>query len=131
MKAVVFVTIMLWLTPSIKVDSDLRSTEEPKTYFVIDQKSRSEEGVFTSFQEAFDYLSTHGVDTGVTLEVAPNSGPYLESVDVYPIRGNTRSNPIVLKGNNQKIQAPTRGSKPYAIKLNGDIYIEVEDLIIK
>lgn len=133
MKAIVFVMSLLWLTPSTHVDAvSFTSDCSPKKgHYFIDQTSSEEESTFTSFSEAFDFISQCGVSGAVVLEVAAGSGPYVESLDIYPISGNDKYNPIIIKGNFQKIQAPEGMTKPYSIKLNGDIYIEVEDLVIR
>ncbi|MDX5512011.1 MAG: right-handed parallel beta-helix repeat-containing protein [Hymenobacteraceae bacterium] len=86
---------------------------------------------FASFSDAADRLATCGISGNVTLNVAPNSGPYYEQVEFLNIPGSNNFT-VTVNGRNQKIVfAPKSSTEPYVVRLNGAQNIILDSLQIE
>jgi hypothetical protein len=97
--------------------------------FTIDATQPAGNGNFTSFSSAMAMLGC-GVNGPVTINVAPNSGPYNEQVLIPAVSGTSASNTITINGNGNTIQfAPTSAAR-YLIRLDGTDHMKLNNLIL-
>jgi gliding motility-associated-like protein len=84
---------------------------------------------FTSFSDAVLAMEC-GVTGPVVFNVAPNTGPYNEQLNL-PSINNTASETIVFKGNGDTLAFAANSSERAVIKLNGIDYVTIDSLNIK
>ena len=86
---------------------------------------------FQNFKDLADTLNGTGVSGPVTVSVVSGSGPYVESVEFREVPGVSKSNFIIIKGNNETItNTITSTISPHIIRFNGTDYITLDSLTI-
>ncbi|MCX8147745.1 GEVED domain-containing protein [Thermaurantimonas aggregans] len=86
---------------------------------------------FTSFTAFANALACGSVTGPVTVNVAPNSGPYTEQIVLPYVPGTSPTNKIVINGNNNIIRFDAVNSAlRHTIELNGAKHFEFNNLQI-
>lgn len=86
---------------------------------------------FQSFQALAATINTAGISGPVTINVAANSGPYVEQVQFTAIAGTSASNTITINGNGNTLTfAATSSGAPHTLVLNGTDYMTVSNLTV-
>lgn len=87
---------------------------------------------FTSFSNFANVINTGGIAGALTINVAPNSGPYTEQVLFNSIQGSSASNNIVINGNGERIEFNNTISTSIGIfTLNGADYFTINNLGVR
>lgn len=79
---------------------------------------------FTSFEDFYIALLCGGVNGAVTLNVAPNSGPYTTGFEIGSITGTSATNTITINGNGNELH---EGSTTSFFDFNGAEYWTIND----
>ncbi|MDX5512010.1 MAG: right-handed parallel beta-helix repeat-containing protein [Hymenobacteraceae bacterium] len=83
---------------------------------------------FQSFTDAFNSMNRCGISGSITINVAPNSGPYTEQFVIDTIPG-LNSGSIVVNGRGNTITfAPTVSSESHIIRFNGADNVTLDSL---
>lgn len=84
---------------------------------------------YQSFEEAVQSLSLNGVSGPVIFNVAPNSGPYNEQINLNPINGTSAINTVTFFGNGNLVNfISTSESNKGTVKLDGAKHIIFDSL---
>jgi hypothetical protein len=86
---------------------------------------------FTNFTSLADTLNLMGVSGPLVVNVAPNSGPYIEQPIFYHAPGISSTHSITINGNNNILtytNTSQGGGQDWALLLNGADYMNFNDL---
>lgn len=84
---------------------------------------------YQSFEEAVQSLALNGVSGPVVFNVAPNSGPYNEQINLNPINGTSAINTVTFFGNGNLVNfISTNASNKGTVKLDGAKHIIFDSL---
>lgn len=87
---------------------------------------------FANFTEFVGRISCGaGIAGPITVNVAPNSGPYNEQIIIPYINGSSSADTIVINGNGNTIQFNVSSGNRSVIRLQGAQYITIDSLNIK
>ncbi|MFN4298300.1 MAG: T9SS type A sorting domain-containing protein [Thermaurantimonas sp.] len=87
---------------------------------------------FQSFSAFASFINSRGVCGPVVVNVAPNSGPYLEKVYFGNISGTSASNTITINGNGNTINYVSPASADrVTVELDGTKYMILDSLTIR
>ena len=95
--------------------------------YLVDATALPGPGVFPTLSAALATLSC-GVTGPLTINIAPNSGPYNEQVTIPTIGGASASSPVTINGNGNTITFAPASSAKYVMRLDGADYVTINDL---
>lgn len=99
--------------------------------YTINSASATAGTNFQSFTALANALNTSGISGPVTVNVAANSGPYVEQITFNQITGASASNSITINGNaNTLTFGATLSTAPHTMLLNGTDYLTVNNLTV-
>ncbi|HEU4472183.1 MAG TPA: right-handed parallel beta-helix repeat-containing protein, partial [Flavisolibacter sp.] len=102
----------------------------PGGTYTIDANQPASPTNFVSFNAAKEAMAC-GIAGPVVFEVEPNSGPYLEQLELDSIPGTSASNTVTFNGNGNIIKfVPTVSAQRAVIKLTGTDYVTFDSLTI-
>nr|MBA3901538.1 right-handed parallel beta-helix repeat-containing protein [Bacteroidota bacterium] len=84
---------------------------------------------YQSFTDAAAALAC-GIAGPVVFNVAPNSGPYNEQIEITEIFNSSSTNTVLFNGNGNTITFETTAADRYIIRLNGANYVAFNNLNI-
>jgi len=84
---------------------------------------------FSSFTEMADILNTYGVCGPLTVNVAPNSGPYTERLTLNNIPGSSAANRILINGNGNILQDTSTVRQ--LVTLERTAYVRLDSMLFK
>jgi hypothetical protein len=100
--------------------------------FTINSGSATGGTNFQSFNDLISELNCRGVGGAVTVNVAPNSGPYNEQVIIEEINGTSATNTITINGNGNTLEwAALSTSERTTLMLDGTDYLTIDNLKIE
>ena len=97
--------------------------------YTINQNGTASDSVFLSFASLTDSLKSKRVNGAITINVAPNSGPYRERVEFNNISGFTKDRPLVLNGNGNEIIAESGTTGGVTLFIQQVENVTVQDFI--
>lgn len=97
--------------------------------YTVDANATPGPGVFTSLSSAMATLSC-GVTGPLTINIAPNSGPYIEQVTIPTIGGASVTSPIIINGNGNTLSFAPPSSAKYVLMLDGADFVTINNLNI-
>jgi hypothetical protein len=116
---------------SVSIRIDVLGTPLSGTY-TINQNAPVSATNFTSFNDFFDAMVCGGVSGPVVANVVPNTGPYIERVEVGVITGVSSVNTITVNGNGNLLEYSATGSADRTtLLLDGTDYLIVDSLNIE
>jgi hypothetical protein len=100
--------------------------------YTVDAGSPASGTNFQSLVDLADALNNFGICGPVTVNVAPNSGPYVGRVEFEEIVGSSATNTITINGNGNLLSntAPNTNDRA-ALMLNGTDYMTIDSLNIE
>src|SRR5690606_20937675 len=98
--------------------------------YTIDKTAPVSATNFQNFASAITAMSSCGVSGPVTFNVAANSGPYNEQLEIPAITGASATNTITFNGNNDTIQANSVTGARHVIKLNGAKFVTITNFTL-
>src|SRR5688572_13442973 len=98
--------------------------------YTINKNATASATNFTSFASALQMLTSCGVTGPVTFNVAANSGPYNEQVQLPAITGTTATNTVTFEGNGNTITAATNAVSKGVFIFNGADFVKVNNFVI-
>jgi parallel beta-helix repeat protein len=94
--------------------------------YTINKNAAASATNFQSFTVLAQILNTCGITGPVTVTVAPNSGPYNESLNLVNVLGTSATNTITIEGNGNTITSPDVA----VVKLDRANYVRFNNLVI-
>lgn len=86
---------------------------------------------YQTFSVLATALNSNGVNGPLVINVAPNSGPYIDQIQLNTIPGASAVNAITINGNNNVLSwTSNTSSTPWTIGLSGCSYLRVNNLNI-
>jgi hypothetical protein len=100
--------------------------------FTVNSASATSGTNFQSFNDLAAELNCRGINGPVTVNVAPNSGPYNEQVFIGEISGTSAANTIAINGNGNVLQwAAINTNERATLTMDGTDYMTIDNLIIE
>lgn len=99
--------------------------------YTIDQNAAASATNFTSFADFQLAVGCVGISGPITVNVAPNSGPYNERLVLTEITGMSGANNITLNGNGNILSFSTTTSERAVLLLNGTDHLTVNNMIFE
>ena len=85
---------------------------------------------YTSISDFITSVNTCGVGGPVVVNVAPNSGPYVEQITFTEVNGASATNTITINGNGNTLQFQPNSASRFVIYFNGADFITLDSLNI-
>lgn len=102
----------------------------PAGTYTIDDGAPTAGTNYNSFEDAIAALSC-GIAGPVVFEVAPGSGPYVETINFGTVLNMNATNTITIKGNGATVQYTNTSSERQLLTLNGTKYLTIDSLVFK
>ncbi len=97
--------------------------------FTIDNFGTPSPTVFLNFTDALKFITCAGMGGAITLNVAPNSGPYNEKIYIPQITGASATNKLIINGSGATLNyASSDPANRTAIILDGANYVIIDSL---
>jgi hypothetical protein len=97
----------------------------------INQNTPSTLTNFQSFAELNDALACAGLGGPLTVNVEPNSGPYVEQVEFVEVANASSTNTITINGNGNIVEFDPVSAQRYIFYLNGADHFILDSLTIR
>jgi len=121
MKKLFTILTLLFTTSLIPCFAQMSGT------YTINKNASASDTNFLSFTSLTDSLRAKGVNGAITINVAPNSGPYRERIEFDRITGFTDTRPLLLNGNDNEIITTVDNLNQYNLLLSNIESVTVQN----